>query len=290
MNSDPNVVKQSGAVPDYAEAWDELESSVHAALETYSNVHRGSGHNSMVSTHLFEQARDLVLEYLGLNLTGTWSSLARPEGQKSSRRASRRKATRSCPAGTLACRWVSGRWPSNAGRCPEALPSRPVAGQPGLSFPQGHLGQGTGQVRGRHARHRQRHRLCQGAATDPAVRKGRFPGCDLAPCRPLQSQRALKSWRPPRSCTTTSWRRAPGGNCWTGLRQTLIGRGVRVPTVEGAKPYVNLDNAASTPTFSRSGRPSARHGASPGRSSKRSSERSSPSAPGCWARLWQPTT
>jgi selenocysteine lyase/cysteine desulfurase len=33
------------------------------------------------------------------------------------------------------------------------------------------------------------------------------------------------------------------------LRQTLIGRSVRVPTVEGAKPYINLDNAASTPTF-----------------------------------------
>ena len=33
------------------------------------------------------------------------------------------------------------------------------------------------------------------------------------------------------------------------LRQTLIGRGVRVPTAEGARPFVNLDNAASTPTF-----------------------------------------
>ena len=48
-------------------AFEELERGVHAALETYSNVHRGSGHNSMVSTHLFEQARDIVLEYLGLS-------------------------------------------------------------------------------------------------------------------------------------------------------------------------------------------------------------------------------
>lgn len=50
-----------------AGAFTELERGVHAALETYSNVHRGSGHNSLVSTHLFEQARDIVLEYLGLN-------------------------------------------------------------------------------------------------------------------------------------------------------------------------------------------------------------------------------
>ena len=50
-----------------ADAFIELEDGVHAALETYSNVHRGSGHNSMVTTHLYEQARDIVLEYLGLD-------------------------------------------------------------------------------------------------------------------------------------------------------------------------------------------------------------------------------
>lgn len=33
------------------------------------------------------------------------------------------------------------------------------------------------------------------------------------------------------------------------FRQTLIGRGVRVPTADGPKPYINLENAASTPTF-----------------------------------------
>ena len=48
------------------DAYRELEAGVHAALETYSNVHRGSGHNSLVSTRLFEQARDIVLEHLGL--------------------------------------------------------------------------------------------------------------------------------------------------------------------------------------------------------------------------------
>jgi len=44
-----------------AEAFTELERGVQAALETYSNVHRGSGHNSLVTTHLYEQARDIVL-------------------------------------------------------------------------------------------------------------------------------------------------------------------------------------------------------------------------------------
>ena len=40
------------------EAFVELERGVRAALETYSNVHRGSGHNSLTSTHLYEQARE----------------------------------------------------------------------------------------------------------------------------------------------------------------------------------------------------------------------------------------
>ena len=44
----------------------DLEKGIYLALETYSNVHRGSGHFSMVTTHLFEQARDIVLDYLGL--------------------------------------------------------------------------------------------------------------------------------------------------------------------------------------------------------------------------------
>lgn len=50
-----------------AEAMLLLEQGVFAAIETYSNVHRGSGFKSIVTTHLFEQARDIFLEYLGFN-------------------------------------------------------------------------------------------------------------------------------------------------------------------------------------------------------------------------------
>ena len=47
-------------------AFRELERSITAALETYSNVHRGTGHHSMVSTRLYEQSREQVLDYLDL--------------------------------------------------------------------------------------------------------------------------------------------------------------------------------------------------------------------------------
>jgi selenocysteine lyase/cysteine desulfurase len=43
-----------------------LFETIQCVLETYSNVHRGSGHKSMVTTHLYEKARGIVLEYLGL--------------------------------------------------------------------------------------------------------------------------------------------------------------------------------------------------------------------------------
>ena len=45
-------------------SYTELEQGVYSALETYSNVHRGSGQFSVVSTHLLEQARAIVLDYL----------------------------------------------------------------------------------------------------------------------------------------------------------------------------------------------------------------------------------
>ena len=84
-----------------------LERAVQAALETYSNVHRGSGHNSLVSTHLFEQARDIVLEYLGLNKDKYVVIFCTP------RRAELLKAhlkpgklSNACPARTSACRWA----------------------------------------------------------------------------------------------------------------------------------------------------------------------------------------
>lgn len=62
--SAPTVAKRN---PGRADAYDLLENSIFAALETYANVHRGSGPASAVTTHLYEKARELVLNYLGLN-------------------------------------------------------------------------------------------------------------------------------------------------------------------------------------------------------------------------------
>lgn len=48
-------------------AFHELFRSVDIALEHYSNVHRGSGHYSQVTTRLYEEARAIVLRHLRLS-------------------------------------------------------------------------------------------------------------------------------------------------------------------------------------------------------------------------------
>ncbi|MFZ1507614.1 MAG: hypothetical protein WAV74_12585 [Anaerolineae bacterium] len=65
--SEPLEVLQPEERARHNEAFAELGRGVQAALETYANVHRGSGHNSLASTHLYEQAREIVLDDLGLD-------------------------------------------------------------------------------------------------------------------------------------------------------------------------------------------------------------------------------
>ena len=135
-------------------------------LETYSNVHRGSGHNSMVSTHLYEQAGHCPgipgaeqNDYVVIFCTPRRAELLQAQ---------------LAPNGITVCR--ARHWPAtrcqgvgcrSQGAAPTALLSRPVAGRQACLPRLGHLGQGARQIRGRHARDRQCHCVCQGTAADP---------------------------------------------------------------------------------------------------------------------------
>jgi|WetSurMetagenome_2_1015567.scaffolds.fasta_scaffold00921_9 selenocysteine lyase/cysteine desulfurase len=70
MNPDISITEmteKTALAPEFSqEPLIKLKESVYASLETYSNIHRGSGHKSAVSTYLYEQARKIVLEQLGL--------------------------------------------------------------------------------------------------------------------------------------------------------------------------------------------------------------------------------
>ncbi len=221
-----------------AEALAELERGVRSALETYSNVHRGSGQNSVVSTRLFEQARDIVLEYLGLDkgthvvvfcspraaealkarlepgsyLSVSSQDVGLPLGVRAlavGKRALHRTVPFESGGGTA--RLVSPGWVIWA-----ASPERFEAGTPAIvniiAFAKSlRLIQQFGDD-------------VFGDATDETL-----SAADILLRDELDH--------------------FAGRELLDALRQTVIGGAVRVPTAEGARPYINLDNAASTPTF-----------------------------------------
>jgi selenocysteine lyase/cysteine desulfurase len=216
----------------------DLERSVVAALETYSNVHRGSGHNSIVSTHLYEKAREIVLQYLGLNSRryavvfctpareAALKALLQPDDYKSASSrdiglplgvralAVKRKAL---PAGTPfqtgggTTRIISPDWVVWAGK-----PDRLEAGTPAIVSVIA-FAKALQLIR----------QYGNEAVVNPA-------GKQLT-AREIIYSDELEDYS--------------GRELLDKLRQTLLGRGLMVPTTEGAKPFINLDNSASTPTF-----------------------------------------
>ena len=241
---------------DIPEAFTELERGVHAALETYANVHRGSGHNSLVSTHLYEQAGDIVLEYLGLSKSkyvvifctprraellttqlapGSYRSVSSQEiGLPLGVRAlavARKALPKGAPfqTGGGTARLVSPGWVIWA-----KAPDKFEAGTPAIvnviAFAVAlRLIQRFGKDAFRDA-----------VAAKQEVAAKPANAAKLASVEKLAAADILYR---------DELERYSGRKLLDALRQTLIGRGVRVPTVEGARPFINLDNAASTPTF-----------------------------------------
>ncbi len=222
----------------HADAFAELERGVHAALETYANVHRGSGHNSVVTTHLYEQARGVILEYLGLSkdkylvvfctprraellkaqlAPGSYQAVSSQEiGLPLGVRAlavERRALPRGVPfqTGGGTARLVSPGWVVWA-----QAPDRFEAGTPAI------INVIAFAIALRLVRHYGKEAFC-------AATPGKQPATEILYRDELEKY--------------------AGRELLAELRQTLIGRDVRVPTAQGPRPYINLDNAASTPTF-----------------------------------------
>ncbi|MDQ1332571.1 MAG: cysteine desulfurase / selenocysteine lyase, partial [Bacteroidota bacterium] len=220
------------------EAFAELERGVYASLETYSNVHRGSGHNSMVSTYLFEHARDIVLEYLGLNKSRyvvIFCTPARAEAFKAQLKTGSYQIVSSqeigLPLGVRALaikrRNLPGGPPSQAGGGTTRLVSRDWviwANSPDK------FEAGTPAI-------------INIIAFTKALKLIRYFGNDIFSCETAKKLTAVEILRQDELIDYS------GHKLLEELRETLIGRNLIVPTAAGARPYINLDNAASTPTF-----------------------------------------
>lgn len=222
---------------EHASAFAELEKSVYAALETYSNVHRGSGHFSMITTRLYEQAREIVLGYLGLNRSYVviFTTL----------RSAEHLVAQLQPADF---RLVS---PLDFGL---SLGVRAVVAKKN-ALPQGvpfHVGGGNARL----------------VAPDWIVWTAppdKFEAGTPAIINVIALARALqmiqqsgkdifKNCQPEKLTASEilhldQFRNVSGIKLLEELRKTRIGLGIQVPTAKGMQPFLNFDNSASTPTF-----------------------------------------
>jgi selenocysteine lyase/cysteine desulfurase len=220
------------------ELYSELEGSLYSALETYSNVHRGSGHNSQVTTHLFEKAREMILDYLGLQKSKYLIIFC------NSRSAASLKS-RIEPAVF------------------HAVSSQDIGlslGVVALAVEKQVLPKGAPlQSGGGTARLMSKEWVVWENAPD------RFEAGTPAIINVIAFAKALRMiqkygkdifMNPATEKLTASeilyhdeLENFSGMDLLPELRETLIGRGVKVPTIEGERAFINLDNSASTPTF-----------------------------------------
>ena len=219
-------------------AFSELEASVELALETYANVHRGTGYNSMASTYLFEEARKTILNGRGLDGSRSTVVFCTPA------RAALLEAA-VCPGGAV------------------VLSSRDLGLPLGLraviirsgAIPKGtpfQTGGGTVRLVSR------RSVVWEGApdrfeaGTPPVINAIAF-----AKALDLTRRFGIRAFEPPADEAATPFRilheddllEFSGRELLERLRLTTMGCGRPVPTAGGSLPYIHADNAASTPTF-----------------------------------------
>jgi selenocysteine lyase/cysteine desulfurase len=219
-------------------AFTELERSVHAALETYSNVHRGSGHNSIVSTHLFGQAREIVLEYLGLKKGKYVVLFCSPRREAILRSLIKQERYKSISSQDIGLPLGVRALAVDRKALPEGTPFETGGGTASLVSP-GWIIWGDEPDKFE--------------AGTPAIIN------IIAFARALQlikqygndafSDRTTGKLTAAEILYNDELMNLFGRELLGEFRKTMIGKGFPVPTAEGSKPFINLDNAASTPAF-----------------------------------------
>jgi selenocysteine lyase/cysteine desulfurase len=215
-----------------------LEKSILEALKTYSNVHRGSGHKSMASTGLFEHARQIVLDYLGLHPRKYQVIFCTPHQaeilEKKLRRGTYKIASSVSYGLSIALRAIAVR----RGTLPGGAP--PVSGG------------GTARLISTEWAIWDRPPAKFEAGTPPiiniivfarALQLAKKFGEDLFKDHPEQTT----------TIETLLYKDQldgfEGRELLNELRKTRIGLDLKVPTSQGPKNFINFDSSASTPTF-----------------------------------------
>ena len=215
-----------------------LFESMHHTLEIYSNVHRGSGHKSMVTTHLYEKARKIVLDYLDKK-NGKYTVIfcTARRAHLLSRQIPQGKIQRLSSAGFGLPLGVTV-LVLNKSDLPKGIPFQTGGGTTRLYSKEWVLW-----------------------ANEP----DRFEAGTPAIVNVIAFARALLLMKEfgQDVFQKTKSQSLPleeilhhdelngfsGNDLLEKLRQTQIGRKIQVPTTNGTKSFINFDNSASTPTF-----------------------------------------
>ncbi len=223
----------------YKKAYAELERSIVAAVKTYSNVHRGTGHYSMITTALFERARDIILNCLKLDRDQYVVIFCSPRVAEAFRTLFNLKNVHivsseelGLPFGLRAVIIEKKRLPKGpliqtGGGTVKMVYSRSVI----WADPPNRFEAGTPNIISAIA-------LAKALQVITSYGHNAFQTLGTTSLSPTEIlyQDDLSEYS--------------GQKLLSQLRTTLMGSDVRVPTTHGSKGYVNLDNAASTPTFS----------------------------------------
>ena len=212
----------------------ELSARVRTTLETYANVHRGSGHHSLVSTHLYERARGVVLEHLGLDQDRYTVIFCSPRQADLLRARLGRKGCHVVSSQDLGLPLGLRAVAVRRRALPAGVPVQPGGGTARLVAP--------GWVVWAKAPHRFEAgtpAIVNIVAVASALRLGR----DACQGMAVEERSAAEILH------HDQLERYSGRELLVELRTTLIGQRIAVPTVDGPKPFINFDNAASTPTF-----------------------------------------
>jgi selenocysteine lyase/cysteine desulfurase len=220
------------------EAFACLFQGVHEALETYSNVHRGSGHNSLVTTYLYEQAREIVLEYLELNKAGyvvIFCNPGRAETLKARLKPGSFKIVSSNDIGLpLGVRALV----VKRNKLPKGVPFQTGGGTTRLVSPEWVIWADAPEK--------------FEAGTPSIINVIAFANALLL-LKKFGKDAFLDSGVNKMTAAEILYHdkldNLSGEKLFGQLRKELIGHDILVPTTEGVKPFINLDNAASTPTF-----------------------------------------
>jgi len=216
----------------------ELEEGILRALETYSNVHRGAGHYSMASTVIFDYAREIFLDYLKVDKNKYVVVFCTPLRLKYLLRTLKTKNYRVLSSNDLnLCLGVrilavkkkdlskseafqSGggivKYVTSNGVIWDDIPTKFEAGTPSII------------------------NIIAFAKAIQLKAEFRNQISNLAPINPSEIiERLYKD----------DFLNYSGEDLMIKLKDTVLGKGLYVPTVFGEKPYINFDNAATTPTF-----------------------------------------